>query len=328
VLLGSIAYPWAYNVRLEGLIPDLPADSPLALADEACGLAAASADPEIIDETQWCRLTTLAGHPEVDEYLREAERTIAAGYSFGAAGWTQLMIAHVRLGRLDELATLSAEMQEIGDRTGDRLVHGMAGAAATSEALLRGRIEDARIATDNVIASAPDVAILQLGWAQLTVARLLHAGRPDEARAIADRLAAAPAIDYAPFAAAVARAQGDLDPSREVLAAWHAGGHMLAQESELGARLWALAECAHALGDQDAAGRLYDQLLPYDGQLLNLAVGWVPASAAFTLGLLAETLGDRDRAPRHYTEAIAFEERIRAEVLAVRTRAALARISG
>jgi hypothetical protein len=103
---------------------------------------------------------------------------------------------------------------------------------------------------------------------------------------------------------------------------------MLAPDAQFGARLWALAECAHALGDQDAAGRLYDRLLPYDGQLLASGTGWAPASAAFTLGLVAETLDDRDRALKHYTEAVAFEERIVAEVLAVRTREALARISG
>jgi hypothetical protein len=39
-------------------------------------------------------------------------------------------------------------------------------------------------------------------------------------------------------------------------------------------------------------------------------------------------LRGRSEALKHYTDAVAFEERIVAEVLAVRTREALARISG
>ena len=48
---------------------------------------------------------------------------------------------------------------------------------------------------------------------------------------------------------------------------------------------------------------------------------------AVVLGLLAETLGEQDRALAHYTDALAFEEQCQAETLAARTRQALARIS-
>ena len=92
-------------------------------------------------------------------------------------------------------------------------------------------------------------------------------------------------------------------------------------------RLWGLAECAHAVGDQDAARHLYDHLTPYDGQLLIYAFQFIAASAAFTLGLLAETLDQRDRALAHYTDALALEEGCGAETLAARTREALARVS-
>ena len=40
------------------------------------------------------------------------------------------------------------------------------------------------------------------------------------------------------------------------------------------------------------------------GQLLLWAWCFAPSSAAFTLGQLAETLGDHDRARVHYTEAL------------------------
>ena len=55
-------------------------------------------------------------------------------------------------------------------------------------------------------------------------------------------------------------------------------------------------------------------------------VHFIPTSAAFTLGQLAETLDQHDRAFTHYTDALALEEQIRAETLAARTRDALARL--
>ena len=118
----------------------------------------------------------------------------------------------------------------------------------------------------------------------------------------------------------VAVAQGDLETPRAVLDAWHAAGHELPVDLMRSGRLWGLAVCAHAVGDQDAARHLYDHLTPYDGQLLLYAFQFIAASAAFTLGLLAETLDQRDRALAHYTDALALEEGCGAETLAVRTR--------
>ena len=103
-------------------------------------------------------------------------------------------------------------------------------------------------------------------------------------------------------------------------------GHPLVADLWHSARLWAYAECAHAVGDQDAARLLYDELLQYDGQLLLWAWCFVPASAAFSLGRLAEALSDHDRALAHYTEALTFEESCGAETLAARTRQSLTRV--
>jgi hypothetical protein len=126
---------------------------------------------------------------------------------------------------------------------------------------------------------------------------------------------------------AVAVAQGDLETARGVIETWHAAGHPITHTMTRTARLWGLAECAHAIGDDDAARALYEHVRPYDRQLLALDYCYMPASAAFTLGMLAETQGDRNRALSHYTEALTFEEQIGAEGLASRTRQAVARMS-
>jgi hypothetical protein len=91
-------------------------------------------------------------------------------------------------------------------------------------------------------------------------------------------------------------AQGDLDTARSILEGWHTAGQRRPTDSNLTGRIWGLAECAHAIGDRDAAAVLYDRLLPYDGQLVVASISFIPASAAFTLGLLAQTLGQQGRA--------------------------------
>ena len=119
-------------------------------------------------------------------------------------------------------------------------------------------------------------------------------------------------------------AQGDLDTARSILEGWHTAGQRRPTDSNLTGRIWGLAECAHAIGDRDAAAVLYDRLLPYDGQLVVASISFIPASAAFTLGLLAETLDQPGRATEHYNDALTLEERCDARALSARTRDRLA----
>ena len=143
---------------------------------------------------------------------------------------------------------------------------------------------------------------------------------------MAEQLDSDSSLDCSHLVAVAAIAQGDLDHLRAVLEDWHAGGQQLPLDLMRSGRIWGLAECAHAAGDTDAAQILYEQLAPYDGQLLVYAFQFICASAAFTLGLLAETLDQHDRAVGHYTDALALEESCGATALAARTRQALARV--
>ena len=59
--------------------------------------------------------------------------------------------------------------------------------------------------------------------------------------------------------------------------------------------------------------------------MLVYGFAFIPASVASTLGRLAETIGDQDRALAHYTDALAFEDSCGAKTFAARTREALAR---
>jgi len=325
-LLGSIAYVWGLGVPLEALGEDLPAGDPLELAEEACRVAAVSADPEITEDVNFHRLVALTASPDADAMLRAAERTVAVGYPAAGGGWVQLVGAHLRLGRLDDLPALSAEELRLAEQNGDRVIEGAGWVARAMEALLRGRFEEARVAIERMVKVAADQPTFQMINASMTVARLLAEGHPDDARPIAEALDGSPALDNSHLVGAVAAAQGDLETVRSVLTTWQTDGRPLPLNFALPGRLWGLAECAHAVGDADAARHLYEQLTAYDGQLLVFGIEFSPASAASTLGLVAETMGDRDRALGHYTEALEFEERIGATVFAARTREARSRI--
>jgi tetratricopeptide (TPR) repeat protein len=236
-------------------------------------------------------------------------------------------LALARLGRLDELRAWTDEMLLAAERSGDRGLATAAHLTQAFEALARGRIDDARLATAQMLIALPGEAPYRVSHAMVTMASLLATGDADAARTIADALNANPAFDLAHLVGAVAVAQGDLDTARSVLDAWHAAGQRLPADSNLSGKIWGLAECAHGIGDRDAAALLYDQLLPYDGQLVVASISFIPASAAFTLGLLAQTLDQPGRAIKHYNDAFALEEQCGADALSARTSDGLARLT-
>ena len=324
-LLGAMALDWAWGVPL-GV--ELPASTPLELADEALRLAGESADPEIADDARFCRLSTLPCIPDAEELLRDAERVVDVGYRSGGGGRHQLGLALARLGRLDDLEVLSEQMIVRGEETGDRMLPALAAVWQIVVALVHGDFDEAQRAADRMLAAFPEQsAAFELAYHFASVARLLGIGQPDEARKILEAIQSASPLDVTQFIASVAVAQGDLAPAASVLEAWHASGHALPVDLTRTARLWDLAECAHAMGDAEAARLLHEKLEPFDGQLLVHGYAFVPASAAFVLGKLAETQGDRDRALEHYTAALAFEESCGAQALAMRTRESGARIT-
>lgn len=312
------------GVPLTAIDNDLGFADPLAMADEACRVAELSADPEIVSDTHVNRFWALAVTHDAAAALPGAERAARLGYHVAGGAFVPAALALARLGRLDDLCAWTDMMLDICDRTGDRTVLTCARMQQAQEALARGRYEDARTATERVLAVDPSQLGMQRPYAILTVARLLAVGRPDEARPIAELLATNPSIDYSHLRAVVAIAQGDPDPARALLESWHAAGRPIPIDLTRTSRLWGLAECAHATGDRDAARHLYELLLPYDGQLLMFWLDFIPASAAFTLGRLAAVLGDDEQTLAHYRDALVIEEQAGATALAARTHQALA----
>jgi class 3 adenylate cyclase/tetratricopeptide (TPR) repeat protein len=323
-LLANLSTDWAFGLPLQTISDQLPGKTPLDLADEACRVAAQSADPESADEALFFRTWNLVGSPDAESQLQAARQLTEMDIAVFGGGRVIAGLALARLGRLDDLCDWADQALLAAERSGDRLLLANAHAQQALEAFARGRPDDARRAHEEALRPAPEEPSTLLAGAVFAVAQLLASGQANEARQIAEQLDSTPLYDCSHLLGAVAAAQGDTDTARAVLDAWHASDRPLIADFMHSARLWGYAECAHATDDKDAARHLYEELVPYDGQLLLWAWVFVPSSAAFTLGLLAETLGERERALAHYSDALSFEEEIGATTLARRTHEALA----
>jgi class 3 adenylate cyclase/tetratricopeptide (TPR) repeat protein len=185
-LLAGLCVGWSWGVPFDALADDLPAETPLALADEALRLAGESTDPEIDEDARFCRLSPLAVVPDAELLLREARATVAVGYQTGGGGHHPVGLALARLGRFDELLALADQMLERGEQTGDRLLPAFARHWQAAVALARGHYEDARRASEQMLAAFPEQPAFQLTHAVQIVAVLLGSGQADQARAIAD----------------------------------------------------------------------------------------------------------------------------------------------
>ncbi len=326
ILLGTIAFNWDLGYPMEGLGEDLPAETPLGLAEIARGLAAQSIDAEVGDEADWNRLATMIAYPDADALYCEAKRITELGFQFGGAGWIQFTLAKARLGHLDDMPDLGDSLMKLAEDFGDRVIELSAWCSRANNAMLKGRFDDANAAIDHASQCVPDQPALQGVVEALATERLLAMGLPDEARLLAEALDAKSAYNHSHLVGVIGAARGDLETARAVVEEWKSADYPLPVTLSLPGRLWGLAVCAHAIGDAEAARRLYDPVLPYDGQLLLYGMAFLPAGAAYVLGLLAETFGEPDRAVAHFRDALEFEERIGAVPLADQTREALARI--
>lgn len=325
--LSLAAQLWVLDLPMTEICPQLAHRSPMELADEALALARQSDAPDE-PELWWGRAWVLCADPDAEAQLAASMRALQLGLTRNGGGAAQRGVALARLGRLDELRETAAQMLGTAEQTGDLLGTAQAHWLGAMEALARGRLDDVASANQLALAVRPDDVILQLGCGFLAVGQLLAAGKADEARPIADLLDSSPAFDASPLVGAVAAAQGDLVTVRSVLDAWGHDGHQPPGGWTGAARMWGLAECANAAGDHIAAEHLYEALLSFDGQLLVFLTSLIPASAAFTLGLLADTLGDEARARAHFADALDLEDRVGAVTLATRTLAAANRLSG
>ncbi|HMK10223.1 MAG TPA: hypothetical protein VK461_01440, partial [Acidimicrobiales bacterium] len=268
---------------------------------------------------------TLIGVPGARRQLELALQSMQSGRRQGRSRrigpgpeWPALA-ALARLGRLDELRHFAEASREMGDRSHSAVLSVVARMAIVMEQLVRGRLDEAASGLDVLRAIAPREPQALFGLTLLTIALSLARGRNVDAAADVEALLELrPSFTF--VRGAVAGGVGDIDMCQSVLADWRAEGRHVPENVNRSIKLWALTEAAFAAHDEDAAATLSELLAPYDGELLLAVSNFLPASAAFCLGMCAQTMGDLDLARSHYEDALAFEMQIGAETLATRTR--------
>ncbi len=254
-----------------------------AMVDELRVLADRFADPELRFWSQW--LPTHAGEAgdfaEVDRSIAAA-RAIADEIGQPALLWTCLFSESCRLrvaARLDEAEAIAAQAGQMSEPDAGMLVAGQRIGLLWEQ----GRSEEI---VDLVLQAGADNPGIS-GFRPAAAVVLAEAGRHQDARALLD---------------AAAREGFDTVPHDNVWTTTLA--------------LW--AEVVHALGAAEHARPLYDELAPWDHMMVwNTAVAY--NSVDHYLGGLAATLGEHDRAERHFERAIATAERIPAPLWLART---------
>ena len=252
----------------------------LAMLTEARGLAEALGDTEILAEAMSWRVPALVALCDIEAAKREipalravAERT-AQPFMLHVAEQYAGALALCD-GRLDEAEAIARRSHEWGRQLTGRDSSGVYGIQMFSVRREQGRLAELAPVV-RVLASDPD---RDGAWRPSLAALLVELGMEDQARRTLERVLA-----------------DGLDPFRSSL--WVAS-------------LAYLTDACAALGDEAVAALLYPELERYAGG--NVMVGHLVAcygAADRYLGMLAATLGEAERAERHFEAALELNRRM------------------
>ena len=292
-----------------------------ALADEALALARKAGDGAVLATVLDARLHALWDPAAAKDRLAAASEIVQLAQSSGddamvRRGLFWRFVALMELGRVAEaevaLAAFEREARLAGDAEG--LV--MVTARHAMLAIVRGRYEEARRLTGEVVASGtraglPDTESLE---GTLRGAMLIELGPPEAAEPglamLADLSRRLPGHLFEATAAGILamfgrKAEAAVELQRILPRALTASGPRWVGSMAI------LAFVASRTGDERAAAQLREALLPYAGRLAvlggaNTTIGPV----SHFLGLLATTLGALDEAVDELQDAIRLEEEI------------------
>jgi hypothetical protein len=291
-----------------------------SLADEALALARRAGDPRTLAEVLDARLHALWDPEAAEDRLAAGSEIVDLARAAGEGarerhGLFWRFVALMELGRVDEAESALAAFEREVTLAGDEQAAVMATARHAMLAILRGRFDEAMLLADEAnergrrvgLADADNVASALR--AAIAVERDLDtlAVMENVARSVLRRL---PGHFYE---ATVARmeallgrlAEASLDLERVLPRVLGGSGPRW-----LGA-MADLAFAAATTGNDQAAIRIYDTLVPYRGRLVVLSGAttvWGPVS--HYLGAVSAQLGNVEMAVSHFEEAIACEERI------------------
>jgi tetratricopeptide (TPR) repeat protein len=312
------------------LLGDAPAAARRrALADEALRLARRAGDPGVLADVLDARLHALWDQRGADDRLAAGSEIIDLARVTGDGkrerrGMFWRFVALMELGRVAEAESALAAFAPDAAAVGDAEATVLAAARHAMLAILRGRFDQAVRLIEEVEQEAhrlgrPDaeaITMTLMGMVALERGGLGEIGAPGREwweRAPDMVLASArerPGHLLEATAARLLLAHGRADEAAAELDRSLTRALASSGPRWLGA-MADLAFVAAGTGDNRAATRLYEAMLPYRGRLVvhgGAAAAWGPVT--HYLGLLAITTGRTADAVRHLEDAIELEERI------------------
>ena len=315
--------------------------SGMALVEQATELAQQLGDPTLTLMAGAYRPFALFATPALEEAVALAVQIIEMTEGLRGVANRELTALHsgmiwlhgliqARRGNLPGLVERRTELLRVSTETDTPIMRAAATQWFAAESMLVGRLDDVEAQAAAALEhSGQDAMFLDGHAAQLTWLRLLQ-GRLDEASDMADKAfhSMPPELGVRCHSRlAVGAERGDVTTIAETLAGLPRGpGQLLEPDWSTTMGLYALAAAAAATGDADLGARVYEELLPYDGQMLLFCCCLVVSSAAHALGLAATAFGNTRLAIGHYRSAVAYEEASGAPVLASRSRVNLAEL--
>ncbi len=307
----------------------------LARSDEALAVARRVGDDATLAHVLTTRSASIWDPSTLDERLANTADVVELAERLGDpsalffATWYR-MATCLEAGRVDEYEGSLADVKQWAGELGQSTPIWMAEFTTASHEFLRGRFdraEERALASLDLgqRASEPD-AVFFFGVLLFGIRR--EQGRLVEIRDLV-RVATEENQGIAGISAMFADTctqLGELDEARALLDRLAESGFGNRPRDQIWSSfMWICAETAARLGDTERASALTDLLEPYETQLVYN--GLVPfGSVGCTLGRLALARGRLEDAERHFSRSLETEERMRAPVLAARSRLGLARV--
>lgn len=316
--------------RLAGALRDDPNPARRdELSAGAVEIARGLADPSTLGYVLDGRWAAIWGPDTTEERLALADELIRAGEAAGDEERT-FQGHHYRMVCLWELGDLSGVKAELAvkERIAAALQqpaqHWYLLACLALLDLFEGRLQGA----EERLAEAHRIGERALAWnAEFTHRLQLFALRREQGRlGEMEEVVRRSVVEYPsyPFVhALLGLVQVEVGLPEEATGAVEAlmpdGRLRLPRDNEWLLGVSVLAEVVAAVGDENRARRLYEELLPYGGRNILGPIEMATGSAARPLGLLAASMGQADAAEAHLDKAVRANRRMRADPWTART---------